>query len=420
MVKDVRSDCEPWPTVSRKSNQIWLKLFVSALVVGVSFRLLFLRSSAVLPVAGTPSAAKKTEFLLNATSEKCDIFTGEWVPSPSGPPYTNESCRFIEDPQNCLKNGRTDTGYLYWRWKPYGCSVLPFDGAKFLDAMQNKAWALIGDSILRNHVQSLICLLSKVEEAVEVYHDKDFKSRRWHFPSHNFTLSLVWAPFLVKAEIFENDDGQSDSEIQLHLDTLDAKWTDDYHDFDYIVISAGQWFLKTAIYWENRRVVGCHYCPGKNLTELGFDHAYRTSLRKLFDHILQSDHKPLVIYRTWTPDHFENGEWFSGGTCNRTKPYAAGEFAGRDVDHLMRKTELDEFWRAKRKGSADGIRLELLDTYELSLQRPDGHPGPYRTFHPFDREKKNAGVQNDCLHWCLPGPIDAWNDLLMKMVIDDL
>lgn len=92
----------------------------------------------------------------------------------------------------------------------------------------------------------------------------------------------------------------------------------------------------------------------------------------------------------------------------------------------MRTIELEEFRKAKAEaeGSGEGIRLELLDTYRLSLQRPDGHPGPYRTFHPFAKEKekekeKNGVVQNDCLHWCLPGPIDAWNDLLMAMLIND-
>lgn len=62
-----------------------------------------------------------------------------------------------------MKNGRPDTGYLYWRWKPYGCDVPLFDAEKFLNVMRNKSWALIGDSILRNHVQSLICLLVKVQ-----------------------------------------------------------------------------------------------------------------------------------------------------------------------------------------------------------------------------------------------------------------
>ncbi|KAG0486384.1 hypothetical protein HPP92_008479 [Vanilla planifolia] len=412
----MRLDWEPWPTANRKSNQILVKLFVSALLMGVSFRLFFPRSSAIPSVSEAPAVANKVAYV-NATNEKCDLFAGEWIANPSGPPYTNESCHFIESPQNCMKNGRPDKGYLYWRWKPHGCNLLPFDAEKFLEALRDKAWALIGDSILRNHAQSLICLLSKAEEPVEVYHDKEFKSRRWHFPSHNFSLSLVWAPFLIKAEIFENDNGESKSEIQLHLDILDCKWTGSYRDFDYIVISAGQWFLKTAIYWEKDNIVGCHYCPGKNLTELGFDYAYRKSLRNLYHFVAASDHKPMVIYRTWTPDHFENGEWFSGGTCNRTKPYIVGEYSGRDVDHLMRSIELEEFEKAKANVSKDGIRLKLLDTYNLSSLRPDGHPGPYRNFHPF--QNKNVAVQNDCLHWCLPGPVDAWNDLLMEMVLHD-
>ena len=25
-------------------------------------------------------------------------------------------------------------------------------------------------------------------------------------------------------------------------------------------------------------------------------------------------------------------------------------------------------------------------------------------------------VQNDCLHWCLPGPIDTWNEIFLEMM----
>ncbi|KAH6818707.1 TRICHOME BIREFRINGENCE-LIKE 23, partial [Perilla frutescens var. frutescens] len=38
-----------------------------------------------------------------------------------------------------------------------------------------------------------------VEQAVDVYHDEPYKNRRWSFPTHNFTVSVVWAPFLTKA-----------------------------------------------------------------------------------------------------------------------------------------------------------------------------------------------------------------------------
>lgn len=104
----------------------------------------------------------KWPHLFFTCAESCNLFHGDWVPRSAGPAYTNASCRFIESPQNCMRNGRPDTDYLYWRWKPYGCDVPPFDGKKFLDSMRGKHWALIGDSILRNHVQSLLCLVSKV------------------------------------------------------------------------------------------------------------------------------------------------------------------------------------------------------------------------------------------------------------------
>lgn len=100
--------------------------------------------------------------LSNTDAEECDLLTGEWIPNPSGPFYTNESCPIIESHQNCMKNGRPDTGYLYWRWNPRSCSLPQFNAKRFLELMRNKSWSLIGDSISRNHVQSVLCMLSTV------------------------------------------------------------------------------------------------------------------------------------------------------------------------------------------------------------------------------------------------------------------
>ncbi|CAL9057511.1 unnamed protein product [Musa banksii] len=420
---------QPWTGVERRSNHIPVKLFALVLLVYLTFRILFSGFVVLLPVPESPAVpvdrSDSREVAVGVVSDakprkdKCNLFTGEWIPNPSGPAYTNESCRFIESPQNCMKNGRPDMGYLFWRWKPHGCDVPPFNAQKFMEVMRNKTWALIGDSILRNHAQSLICLLSKAEDAVEIYHDEQYKSRTWRFPSHNFTISLIWSPFLIKAEIFENDDGESKSENRLHLDTLDDNWTSQYTSFDYMVVSGGQWFLKTAVYMEKNTVVGCHYCPKLNLSELGYEYAYSKTLNSVFHFVATSEHKPIVIYRTWAPDHFEYGEWFSGGVCNRTAPYKAGEFDGREVDRVMRKIELEEFNRAVALDGTENVaHLKLLDTFQLSLLRPDAHSGPYRRFHPFEKDK-NAKVQNDCLHWCLPGAIYAWNDLIMKLILDE-
>ncbi|XP_022757517.1 protein trichome birefringence-like 25 isoform X2 [Durio zibethinus] len=438
MLKEMRIGWNP--SSLHKRHHVFVKVAVSFLLLGLACRLFFsdsIKFSSSSPVVETdtvtesPSLSTSSSLPVQVPSSgdllandsrpfpnvaaECDLFTGDWVPDPSALAYTNASCHAIEDHQNCMRNGRPDSGYLYWRWNPRDCELPRFDPEKFLDFMRNKSWAFIGDSISRNHVQSLLCILSQVEQAVEVYHDEEYRSKRWHFPSHNFTLSVVWTPFLLKADIFEDINGVSSSEIQLHLDKLDETWTKQYRNFDYAVIGGGKWFLKTAIYHENNTVAGCHYCPGKNLTELGFDYAYRKALKSVLNFTLNYGRKAFIFLRTTTPDHFENGEWFSGGTCNRTAPFKEGEVDMKDVDAVMRDIELEEFEKAASIRAENGVILKLLDTTRLSLLRPDGHPGPYRQFETFAKDK-NAKVQNDCLHWCLPGPIDSWNDLLMEII----
>ncbi|XP_073115070.1 protein trichome birefringence-like 26 isoform X2 [Elaeis guineensis] len=437
----MESDGKPSPSSQKRVGRFLLKFFGCAFLLAFSYRrLLFSGATGFFVFSSSPAseiqAAKggnlrrdypsmeKTdapytrlaEMVLHgrkgdSLKEQCDLFSGEWIPNSSGPPYTNSSCSVIYSAQDCLTNGRPDTGYLYWKWKPYGCDLSPFDAEKFLKIMRNKSWAFIGDSIFRNQVDSLLCLLSQVEEAVMIYHDETFESMTWYFSSHNLTLAFIWAPFLLNAEI--KDLGHSQYDIQLHIDALDNTWTSQYNKYDYIVMSGGQWFLKTAIFWENSTIIGCHYCPGKNLRELGMDYAYQKALELAFRFTTTSDHKPLVVFRTWTPDHFEYGEWYNGGICNRTEPYKEGEFRGNPVDQVMRGLEIAEFEKAAAIGLEDGTRLKLLDIYHLSLLRPDGHPGPYGKFHP-DISKR---PQNDCLHWCLPGPIDTWDDILMEIVL---
>jgi hypothetical protein len=263
----------------------------------------------------------------------------------------------------------------------------------------------------------LLFYILQVEQAVQVYHDEDYRSKGWHFPSYNFTISVLWSPFLVKADIFEDFNGVSTSEVELHLDELDKKWTDLYQNLDYMIFSTGKWFLKSAVYHENNTVLGCHYCPKRNLTQLGFVFAYPKALRSVLNFIATSNHKGLIFFRTSTPDHFENGEWSSGGTCPKTEPVKEGEIELKDLNKLLRNIELEEFEKAALEASRNGVKLKLLDMTLLSLLRPDGHPGSYREFHPFAQDK-NAKVQTDCLHWCLPGPIDSWNDVIMEMVVN--
>ncbi|KAI3914559.1 hypothetical protein MKW98_025967 [Papaver atlanticum] len=411
MVKEMMNKPERNSSSSHlKQNHVLVKFVVSVVLVGVAFSLLY---TGLLDVFRTTTTNEEGEI-----SDKCDLFFGEWVPDPSGPFYTNESCHAITEDQNCMKNGRPDSGYLHWRWKPRGCEIQRFNAERFLQMMRNKSWGFIGDSIARNHVQSFLCILSQVETANEVYHDEAWRSYRWHFPSYNFTLSLIWSPFLLKSKI-EGQDGMITTDIQLHLDKLDEKWTNEYQSFNYVTISGGQWYLKTATYHEKNKVTGCHNCADSNLTEMGINDVYPKAIKLVLNFISNSNHNAVVFFRTTTPSHYENGEWDTGGTCNRTVPYKEGEISLEYTLSVMRNIELEEFKNAAATlGSETEVKLKLLDITQHSLLRPDGHPGPYRQFHPFTKGN-NATVTSDCLHWCLPGPIDSWNDLAMEVLMRD-
>ncbi|KAJ6898561.1 hypothetical protein NC652_025164 [Populus alba x Populus x berolinensis] len=52
------------------------------------------------------------------------------------------------------------------------------------------------------------------------------------------------------------------------------------------------------------------------------------------------------------------------------------------------------------------FRLEALVATKQSLMWPDGHLGPCS--HPFPLAKcVTERVQNDCVHGCLPGPLET-------------
>ncbi|EMS51425.1 hypothetical protein TRIUR3_16572 [Triticum urartu] len=57
---------------------------------------------------------------------------------------------------------------MRWRWKPDDCDLPRFDAGRFLEAMRGKSMAFVGDSLARNHVKSLLCILSQVAEPVEL------------------------------------------------------------------------------------------------------------------------------------------------------------------------------------------------------------------------------------------------------------
>ncbi|PSS36302.1 Protein trichome birefringence-like [Actinidia chinensis var. chinensis] len=215
---------------------------------------------------------------------KCNMFRGTWVPYPKGPYYTNESRCVIRDGQNCMKFGRPDTEFMKWRWKPDECELPLFDATRFLELLRGKSMAFVGDSVARNQMESLGCLLSHVTDFVDESNTKDSRYRHWFYTDYNFTLTFLWTTHLVKAH---GADTSSINSIDLYLDEVDDAWATRVEDYDYVIISSGNWFYKQLTYYEKHKVVGCSQCMEKNMTDLtmyyGYRRAFQTAFRTLLD-----------------------------------------------------------------------------------------------------------------------------------------
>lgn len=53
---------------------------------------------------------------------RCDLSVGKWVYDQSYPLY-DSNCPYLSTAVTCQRNGRPDSGYEKWKWKPNGCSL---------------------------------------------------------------------------------------------------------------------------------------------------------------------------------------------------------------------------------------------------------------------------------------------------------
>ncbi|KAI3914626.1 hypothetical protein MKW98_005676, partial [Papaver atlanticum] len=264
--------------------------------------------------------------------------------------------------QNCQGNGRPDKEYESWRWKPSQCDLPRFDGKKFLELMRGKTLAFIGDSVARNQMESMLCLLWQVE--VPKNHGNKHM-QRWYFRSTSVMIVRIWSSWLVGRSA-EPVDVAPASVVKLHLDSPDEDFFQYLPSFDVVVLSSGHWFAKQSVHMLNNEVVGGQlWWPDKS--------------------------RPMKVnnieafVRAFSPDHYEGGAWNTGGSCTgKVKP--ATELVENGFTNIMHEKQVMGFKRAVEK-SKNGSKLRLMDITEAFGYRHDGHPGPYRS--PDPNKKQN-------------------------------
>lgn len=398
----------------------FLLLYSLFLTVIFSCYMLHFPFSPILKFASKQDSAPPTNSLqiinhsqpADYSRSDCDLLNGSWVLEEKGNSlyYTNFSCPTIPHSKNCLLNGRADEEFMQWRWKPEECTLPRFNAKTFLTFVKGKTMAFIGDSLARNHMESLLCILSSEESPTDMYKDVEDKFRTWLFPHHNFTLMVLRTEFLVFAtERVIN--GSFTGGFDLHLDKLNGNWTQHLTNIDYVIFSDGHWFLRPNYLYENGNLIGCVYCGEAGVQDLGPGYAIQRAFQAAFNYINKCVECSgiVVLLRTFSAGQFEQGAWNEGGFCNRTRPFNRHEVKIGDQDWEFRSIQIEEIERARKDGEKNGNMFEIVDVTRAMLMRPDGHPGAYWG-------NKWMKGYSDCIHWCLPGPIDTWNEFLQEIL----
>ncbi|KAF6159668.1 hypothetical protein GIB67_029926 [Kingdonia uniflora] len=380
------------------------------------------RESNKLYVNSTLEASLSPLSAPKVKSESCDMYNGKWFHDSAGPLYTNNSCPIITNSQNCQGNGRPDKDYENYRWKPTKCGLPRFDPKEFLKLMRGKTIAFIGDSVARNQMESLLCILWQVETPTN---HGDSRMHDWLFKSTSTRIVRIWSAWLIHKTLEPFDFAPKDV-VKLHLDSPDENFMEFLPTFDVVVISSGHWYVrKTAYIYKNEIVGGQLWWPDKSRRKKmdnvkAFGISVETILSAIATH---PNYSGLVIVRSYSPDHYEGGSWNTGGSCtDKVKPATDAELANNRFTNDLHKKQVTGFNRAVKK-QTNKSRFRYMDITKAYSYRHDGHPGPYRSRDPHKKTTRGPHGEpppQDCLHWCMPGPVDTWNELAFEIIKRDL
>lgn len=267
----------------------------------------------------------------------------------------------------------------------------------------------MGDSLGRQQFQSLMCMATGGEESPEVQdvgHEyglvKAHGASRpdgwaFRFPKTNTTILYYWSASLTDLQPINITDPATD--VAMHLDRPPAFLRNFLHRFDVLVLNTGHHWNRGKLR-ANRWVMYVNGEPlqDRKLLQIGNAKNFTVySIARWVDSQLPSHPRLKAFFRTISPRHFLNGEWNTGGRCDNTVPLTHGSEVTKDnsSDSVI-------------EGAVRDTNVKLLDITALSELRDEGHISHYSI-------KASQGV-NDCLHWCLPGIPDAWNEILYAQI----
>ncbi|KAL4606347.1 hypothetical protein ACB092_09G096600 [Castanea dentata] len=338
-------------------------------------------------------------------SERCDVASGKWVFDNTSYPLYNESeCPYMSDQLACHKHGRPDLGYQYWRWQPHECNLKRWNVIEMWEKLRGKRLMFVGDSLNRGQWISMVCLLQSVIPANKRSMSPNAPLTIFRAEEYNATVEFLWAPLLVESNSDDPVNHRLDERI-IRPDSV-LKHASKWEHADILVFNTYLWWRQgpVKLLWSAGKNGICEELDGLGAMELAMG-AWADWVASKVDPL-----KKRVFFVTMSPTHLWNREWKHGSEGNCYDEKTPIDFEG----YWGSGSDLPTMHMVEKVLSRLGSKVSVLNITQLSEYRKDGHPSIYRKFWETLKPEQlsNPPSYSDCIHWCLPGVPDVWNELL--------
>ncbi|XXG44272.1 hypothetical protein AAC387_Pa01g4125 [Persea americana] len=349
-----------------------------------------------------------------STTSPCDLFSGRWVfDNESYPLYSERQCTYMSDQLACEKFGRRDLEYQNWRWQPHQCNLPRFNATALLERLRGKRLVFVGDSLNRGQWVSMVCLLESSIPTTHKSMHTNGSLTTFKALEYNASVEFYWAPLLVES----NSDDPVVHRVPERIVRAESiiKHARHWTGADILVFNSYLWWRreKMNIWWGSIEENDGIYKEMEMLR--GYEMALRTWSYWLEAHVDPT--RTQVFFISMSPTHQKGGDWGASREQNcysETEPITKGRYRHNATDDQMMKIITTTINGLRERD----INVQIINITRLSENRKEGHPSIYRKqWEPLTEEQLlNPRSYADCIHWCLPGVPDVWNELLYAYI----